>query len=87
MEYLAQNFFLSKLSPRERASDEFKKISPQGTIPTLISHNITLCESEAINEYLNAKFPNPRMSCWIDFTKGLGSPMGAVLAGSAEFFL
>ena len=24
-------------------------------------------------------------SCWIDFTKGLGAPMGAVLAGSAEF--
>jgi threonine aldolase len=24
-------------------------------------------------------------SCWIDFTKGLGAPVGAVLAGSAEF--
>ena len=47
--------------PGGYGSDEFKKISPQGTIPTLISHNITLCESEAINEYLNAKFPNPRM--------------------------
>ena len=47
--------------PGGYGSDEFKKISPQGTIPTLISYNITLCESEAINEYLNAKFPNPRM--------------------------
>lgn len=24
-------------------------------------------------------------SCWIDFSKGLGAPVGAVLAGSAEF--
>ncbi len=24
-------------------------------------------------------------SCWIDFTKGLGAPVGAVLAGSADF--
>jgi len=24
-------------------------------------------------------------SCWIDFTKGLGAPVGAVLAGSEEF--
>lgn len=24
-------------------------------------------------------------SCWIDFTKGLGAPVGAVLVGSAEF--
>ena len=24
-------------------------------------------------------------SCWIDFTKGLGAPVGAVLAGSGEF--
>ncbi len=24
-------------------------------------------------------------SCWIDFSKGLGAPIGAVLAGSAEF--
>jgi threonine aldolase len=24
-------------------------------------------------------------SCWIDFTKGLGAPVGAVLAGSHEF--
>jgi threonine aldolase len=24
-------------------------------------------------------------SCWIDFTKGLGAPVGAALAGSAEF--
>ena len=26
-------------------------------------------------------------SCWIDFTKGLGAPVGAVMAGSAEFVL
>jgi len=38
--------------PGGYGSDEFKKISPQGTIPTLTSYNITLCESEAINEYL-----------------------------------
>ena len=24
-------------------------------------------------------------SCWIDFSKGLGAPMGAVLAGSNRF--
>lgn len=24
-------------------------------------------------------------SCWIDFSKGLGAPIGAVLAGSRDF--
>ncbi len=32
-----------------------------------------------------ADFAAPCDSVWIDFTKGLGAPMGAVLAGSAEF--
>ena len=56
--------------PGGYGSDEFKKISPQGTIPTLISHNITLCESEVINEYLNEKFLNPRMLSSNDETNG-----------------
>ena len=32
-----------------------------------------------------ADFAAPCDSVWIDFTKGLGAPMGAVLAGTAEF--
>lgn len=32
-----------------------------------------------------AQFTAGYDSCWIDFTKGLGAPVGAVLAGSAEF--
>jgi len=32
-----------------------------------------------------ADFAAPCDSVWIDFTKGLGAPMGAVLTGSAEF--
>ena len=30
-------------------------------------------------------FAEPFDSCWIDFTKGLGAPVGAVLAGSRDF--
>lgn len=32
-----------------------------------------------------AKWTEGYDSCWIDFTKGLGAPVGAVLAGSADF--
>ena len=32
-----------------------------------------------------ADFAAPCDSVWLDFTKGLGAPMGAVLAGSREF--
>ncbi len=32
-----------------------------------------------------ARFTEGMDSCWIDFSKGLGAPVGAVLAGSAEF--
>ena len=32
-----------------------------------------------------ARYSREYDSCWIDFTKGLGAPVGAVLAGSAEF--
>jgi threonine aldolase len=32
-----------------------------------------------------AAFAAPTDSLWLDFTKGLGAPIGAVLAGSAEF--
>ena len=31
------------------------------------------------------RWTNGYDSCWIDFTKGLGAPVGAVLAGSSEF--
>ena len=32
-----------------------------------------------------ARYSREYDSCWIDFTKGLGAPVGAVLAGSSEF--
>ncbi len=32
-----------------------------------------------------AEFAEPFDSCWIDFSKGLGAPVGAVLAGSEPF--
>lgn len=32
-----------------------------------------------------ARFCAPFDSCWIDFSKGLGAPVGAVLAGSRDF--
>lgn len=32
-----------------------------------------------------AEMAAPFDTCWIDFTKGLGAPVGAMLAGSAEF--
>ena len=32
-----------------------------------------------------ARYSHEYDSCWIDFTKGLGAPVGAVLAGSTDF--
>ena len=32
-----------------------------------------------------ARYTEGMDSCWIDFSKGLGAPVGAVLAGSSDF--
>ena len=47
--------------PGGYGSKEFKKISPQGVIPTLSHNKIVLSESEIINEYLNDLYPKPAM--------------------------
>ncbi len=44
-----------------------------------------LLNAVATGDATAAEHCAPFDSCWIDFTKGLGAPVGACLAGSAEF--
>ena len=43
----------------ETDSADYKKINPNGRIPTLQDGDLTLCESMAINLYLAKKYPGP----------------------------
>ncbi|GAB4190258.1 MAG: hypothetical protein OHK0024_30820 [Thalassobaculales bacterium] len=40
-------------------SAEYRSIVPAGTIPALVDGDLVLSESEAINEYLEDRFPDP----------------------------
>ena len=47
--------------PGGYGSSDFKKINPLGTIPFLEHKELSIFESEIINEYLNEIYPNPSM--------------------------
>jgi len=47
--------------PSGYGSTEYKQIVPTGKIPGLVDDQLVLSESEAINEYLEEKYPNPVM--------------------------
>ena len=45
----------------EQHTPEFKALNPQEQLPALVDENITLTQSFAIMEYLEEKYPSPRM--------------------------
>ena len=51
--------FESREPPGGYGSVSYRAIVPGGTIPALIDGDLTLSESEIINEYLNERFPEP----------------------------
>jgi len=50
------------LSPPDGyASDAYRQIVPMGTIPGMVDGDVVLSESEAINEYIEERWPEPAM--------------------------
>lgn len=49
------------LNAGQQRSDEFKKQNPQGRVPTLIDGEVKIGQSSAIFEYLEEKYPEPRL--------------------------
>lgn len=47
--------------PGGYGSEEYKRFVPAGTVPAVVHNGFTLADSEAIAEYLNEVFPEPRM--------------------------
>jgi glutathione S-transferase len=49
------------LPPGGYGSAEYKMLVPSGNLPALVDGDVQLADSEAIAEYLNEKFPDPKM--------------------------
>lgn len=45
----------------EQFSDSYKKINPSAQVPTLVDDDFVISESMAILDYLEQKFPDPRL--------------------------
>jgi len=50
-----------EVPPGGYGTEAYKAIIPAGTIPGLIDDGLVLSESEAINEYLDERYPEPAM--------------------------
>ncbi|OGW84107.1 MAG: hypothetical protein A3C47_06915 [Omnitrophica bacterium RIFCSPHIGHO2_02_FULL_51_18] len=44
-----------------KESPEFKKASPKGTVPAIVDEDTYLSEAFLINQYLDEKYPSPRL--------------------------
>ena len=53
--------FEERLPPGGYRSDAYRAMVPMGTLPAIDDDGFVLSESEAINEYLEERFPAPRM--------------------------
>lgn len=49
------------LLQNEQNSAEYLKINPQGLVPTWVDEHITLSQSLAIIEYLDERYPSPKL--------------------------
>ncbi|WP_085907628.1 glutathione S-transferase family protein [Kiloniella majae] len=50
-----------RLPPSGYGSTEYKSIVPAGTVPALVDNNLVLSESDSICEYLEEKYPQPKL--------------------------
>lgn len=50
------------LGTKEQKRAEFMRLNPYGRVPALVDGDLVLYESCIINEYLDAKYPNPPLS-------------------------
>ncbi|WP_162937905.1 glutathione S-transferase family protein [Kiloniella sp. EL199] len=50
-----------RLPPSGYGSTEYKSIVPAGTVPALVDGNLVLSESDSIIEYLEEKYPHPKL--------------------------
>jgi glutathione S-transferase len=53
--------FEEREPPGGYRSDTYRQIVPMGTLPAIVDDGLVLSESEAINEYLEERFPLPAM--------------------------
>lgn len=49
------------LQAGEQHGEEYKRLNPQGLVPTLITEGVRLTQSLAIIEWLEEAYPNPRL--------------------------
>ena len=56
----AENVFIH-LQKNEQGADAYLKVNPQGLVPALVDGDDTITQSMAIIEYLDEKYPSPRL--------------------------
>lgn len=58
---IAHEILPVNIRAREHQSTEYQSLNPSRSVPTLVDGPMTLGQSLAIIDYLDAKFPNPRL--------------------------
>jgi glutathione S-transferase len=61
-----------RLANKEQKKPEFLKLNPYGKIPVLVDDGQVLFESCIINEYLDEKYPDPRLMPKDPYLRGRG---------------
>ena len=73
------------LALMDQKAPSYLKLNPMGLVPTLVHDGRAIFESNVINEYVEAKFPNPplvpsdayrqaQMRMWFAFENDFGKP-------------
>jgi glutathione S-transferase len=73
------------LALMDQKAPSYLKLNPMGLVPTLVHDGKTIFESNVINEYIEAQFPNPplvpsnayglaQMRMWFAFESDFGKP-------------
>jgi RNA polymerase-associated protein len=54
------DFDIKDIDPQDK-SDEITAMNPYGRVPILVERDLTLYESNIINEYIDERFPHPQL--------------------------
>ena len=54
------DFDIKDIDPQDK-SDEIAAMNPYGRVPILVERDLTLYESNIINEYIDERFPHPQL--------------------------